>query len=582
MDAQELSRLVALLRRRATDLPTVEAKAARGGLPKSVRETLSAFSNDRGGTLILGLDESSGFSIPTGFDPVHIRDSLASTCANEIEPPVRAEIDIVDLDEGSVVVGEIPELDPRFKPSYVKARGEYNGSFTRGGDGDRRLTDFEIHLLHTNRGQPDDDRQAVPDAGLEDLDPTAVAFLLRRVRERQRRAFAGLDDNAVLRRLNVIAPGEDGRDVPTLAGLLALSRYPQHFFPQLDATFVVYPGTSAQDLPRGGPRFLDNRSFEGPIPYIVEEAVAAILRNTSVRSFVEGTGRRDVYDYPVEALREVIVNALIHRDYSGYSSGTPVQIILYADRLVVNNPGGLFGAVTEDDLGGEGVSSTRNPVLVKLLQDVQLPDSDRTVCENRASGIPTMFRELRSNGSALPEFQNSITKFRATLPRHSLLTPESMAWLRALGVDGLSATQQMALAQLRDGGSITYQTLLNYGLEDRQATAELANLVSRGLLVGLGERGHARYVLAPPDDRTTGSESAPDSGSSRKRTDRAAVVREALRSRGVLSRQEIQEATGLVQATVLRALEELIAAGAVEATAPRRSPHRRYRLTTGV
>jgi ATP-dependent DNA helicase RecG len=89
--------------------------------------------------------------------------------------------------------------------------------------------------------------------------------------------------------------------VPTLGGLLALGQYPQQFFPQLNATFVVYPGVSAEDVPAGGPRFLDNRTFEGTIPNIVDEAVAAVLRNTSVRSFVDGAGRRDVYDYPVEA-----------------------------------------------------------------------------------------------------------------------------------------------------------------------------------------------------------------------------------------------------------------------------------------
>jgi len=255
---------------------------------------------------------------------------------------------------------------------------------------------------------------------------------------------------------------------------------------------VAYPGSSTEDVPIGGPRFLDNRTFDGPIPYIVEEAVAAVLRNTSVRSFVEGTGRRDVYDYPVEALREVIVNALIHRDYSIYSRGTPVQIVLYTDRLTVANPGGLFGAVTEDDLGGEGVSSTRNPVLVKLLQDVHLPDSDRTVCENRASGIPTMLRELRRAGSALPQFHNRITRFKVVLPRH-----------------------------------------------------------------------------AEPSfsERPTATSPA----------DREAAILKVLSAGTELSRHDIQLATGLNQMATLRTLETLIASGKVEATAPAKSPLRRYR-----
>ncbi len=475
------------------------------------------------------------------------------------------------------MVGEIPELDPRFKPCYVKARGEYNGSFTRGGDGDRRLTDFEIHLLHTNRGQPDDDRQPVPEASLADLDTAALDFLLRRIRQRQRRAFEGLDDIASLRRLNVITPNPAGDLVPTLGGLLALGTYPQQFFPQLNATFVVYPGLSAEDVAPGGPRFLDNRTFEGPVPYIVDEAVAAVLRNTSVRSFIEGTGRRDVHDYPVEALREAIVNALIHRDYSPYSRGTPVQIVLYADRLAVANPGGLFGAVTEDDLGGEGVSSTRNPVLVKLLQDVWLPDSDRTVCENRASGIPTMLRELRRAGSALPEFHNRITRFTVIFPKHVLLTPETVQWINGLGAVGLSVTQQMALAQMRDGRATTNQSMRNLGLDGRRATIELADLVTRGLAVRIGERRHARYLLTPPSRPTP-----PNDGPASAETvgDRETAVLHALSSGVELSRREIERATGINQIGVLRAIEALIAAGQVQATAPPRSPLRRYRRTT--
>jgi ATP-dependent DNA helicase RecG len=569
MRTEDISRLVALLRARQTDLTDIEAKAAGGGLPKSVRDTLSAFSNDRGGTIILGLDESAGFQLASGFDAVRMRNALADACADEMEPPVRADVTIADVDGAQVVVADVPELDPRYKPCYVKARGEYNGSFTRGGDGDRKLTDFEIHLLHTNRGQPDDDAQPVPRATTDDLDPAAVRSLLVRVRERQRRAFAGIDDVAALRRLNVLAPAADGQLVPTLGGLLALGVYPQQFVPQLNATLVVYPGLSADDVPAGGPRFLDNRTFEGPIPSIVDEAVAAVLRNTAIRSTVEGSGRRDVLDYPAEALREVIANALVHRDYSPYSHGTPVQIVLYADRLTTANPGGLFGSVTEDDLGREGVSSTRNPVLAKLLQDVFIPGTDRTVIENRASGIPTVIRELRRNDSALPEFRNRITRFMVTLPRHALLTSGVVAWIQEIGAAQLSPTQQIALAQLREGRTVTNQTMRNLGLDQRKATTELGALVDADFAVRIGQGRHSRYVLGPFVEEPR--ERAMVLGG------RQSTILHVLTGAGELTRRDIERATGLPQIAVLRALDALIVGGKVEATAGARSPHRRYR-----
>ena len=573
MDSTELARLIRLLRRAGTDLPDVEVKSAAGGFPKSARDTLSAFSNGRGGTLVLGLDEKNGFTTTPGFDAARIRDGLAAACHDDLNPPVRAEIDLVEFDGALVVVAEIGELDPRFKPCFVAARGEYNGSFTRGGDGDRRLTDFEIHLLHTNRGQPEDDRQPVPGATFADLDRSECQSLIDRVVSRQRRAFAGLTDEQVLRRLNVVVDDGEGGLQPTLGGMLALSSYPQQFFPQLNATFVVYPGTSVDEIPVNGPRFLDNRSFDGPIPAIVDEAVAAVLRNSSVRSFVDGSGRRDVYDYPAEVVREAVANALLHRDYSPYSRGTPVQITLYADRLVVANPGGLFGAITEDDLGGEGVSSTRNPVLAKLLQDVRSPETNRMVCENRASGIPTMLRELRRAGSALPEFHNRITRFKVILPRHALLDDMTMTWIAGLGQAGLTTSQHLALAEMRAGRTVTNRTMRNLGLEAHRATTELADLVNRGISVRVGERRHARYLLTPDGDSAP---PAPTADQTVVSGDEGVVWR-VLADGSVLSRQDIERRTGLSWTRALRALKALEAMKLVTPTAPARSPHRRYR-----
>ncbi|MEU8240553.1 ATP-binding protein [Actinoplanes missouriensis] len=569
MTPDELVRLTALLRRSGTDLRDVEVKAAGGGLPKSVRDTLSAFSNDRGGTVILGLAEDDDFRPVPGFDAARVRDALASACSADLQPPVRSEIDIVPLEGALVVVAEISELDPRFKPCYVAARGEYNGSFTRGGDGDRRLTDFEIHLLHTNRGQPEDDRQPVPGATEADLDATEIQVLIARVRQRQPRAFANLGTEQVLRRLNVLAADQDGTLRPTLGGLLTLGVFPQQFFPQLNATLVVYPGASAQEIPVNGPRFLENRSFDGPIPVIVDEAVNAVLRNTSVRSFVDGSGRTDQYDYPAEVIREGIANALLHRDYSPYSRGTPVQIVVYSDRLVIANPGGLFGAVTEDDLGGEGVTSTRNPVLARLLQDVRSPETGRMVCENRASGIPTMLRELRRAGSPLPEFHNRITRFKLLLPRHTLLDDETTAWIASLGQQGLTTTQHLALAEMRLGRAVTNATMRNLGLEAHRATAELADLVNRGVAIRVGERRHARYLLVPRSEQLTLDI---DSG-----TSPIEAVRRALADGSALSRRDIEQRSGLSYMKVLRALKYLEDAGEVTPTAQARSPLRRYR-----
>jgi ATP-dependent DNA helicase RecG len=592
---ESVGELVQLVRSRGTDLRRVEVKAAAGGVPRSARETLSAFSNGAGGVLVLGLDERAGFAAVPGLDAVRLRDALDAMCAEELTPPVRAEIDIEEVDGHPVVVARVPELDPRHKPCYVRAKGEYAGSYVRGGDGDRRMTEYEIAMLHANRGQPADDREGVRGARLEDLSPEAVRRLLARLREREPSAFAGLSDEHALRRVGVLVEdgGPDGNAdptglVPSLAGLLALGQYPQQFFPQLNVTFVAVPATSKDTIPPDGPRFLDNRTVNGSIPTMVTETVSAIVRNMAARAVVSGVGRRDSYEYPVEALREAVTNALMHRDYSPYARGTQVQVEMYSDRLVVRSPGGLFGAVTEDDLGSEGVSSSRNAVLARLLQDVTLPGTDQVVCENRGTGIPAMIQALRQAGLTTPRFDDALTRFRVTIPKHALLDADTLAWLAGLDHQDLTDAQRMALALMREGRQVSNATLRQLGLERAEATTALTGLVARGLAISFGGRRYAQYSLAVPGDgpsqlalqlppdqpqaTSTGGQ-AVRSG----RRDRTDEVDRLFDSGRTLTVGDVITATGLKHAMAARYLARLLDDGRIVATAPPRSKNRAYR-----
>jgi ATP-dependent DNA helicase RecG len=496
MDPDGLSRLVAELRSVGSDTHSVEVKSAVGKLPKSLTETLSAFSNSAGGTLILGLDEVAGFRPAPGFEAVKAREALARACADDIHPPVRAEIEILPFEGAHVVVAEVPEISPLSKPAYVRGRGEYQGSFVRGGDGDRKLSDYEVGLLHANRGQPRDDREPVTEASAADLDDEAVARLLRRMRQRQPRAFRPVPDEIALRRLGVLVAAGPGTDrlVPSLAGLLTLGVYPQQFFPQLNVTFVVLPSDQAGAVPEGGPRFIDNRSLNGPVPWIVSDTVDAIVRNMRVAGTVRGVGREDVYEYPVEALREAIVNAIMHRDYSPPSRGAQVQVEMYPSRLVVRNPGGLFGPVAETELGMEGVTSSRNPVLSALLQEVQLPDSDRVICENRGTGIPTMLEQLRRSGTASVRFSNAISHFTVTFTHAERNVPGGQAQSPGESHPGRGLTGRPAeiMALFAGQPELTASDVAQAtGLSRAMTQRHLARLVEKGRLV----------PTAPPSSR---------------------------------------------------------------------------------
>lgn len=183
---------------------------------------------------------------------------------------------------------------------------------------------------------------------------------------------------------------------------------------------------------------------------MVRDSLAAIRRNMSRRAVVAGAGRQDIWEYLETALREAVVNALVHRDLSPSARGTQVQIEMYPDRLVIRNAGGLFGPVTIDSLGEEGISSARNATLIKLLEDVPLPGEARTVCENRGSGIRSMLDSLRAAGMSPPQFTDKISSFLVAFPNHTLLSEETVSWIRSLGERGLTDGQCIALALLRD------------------------------------------------------------------------------------------------------------------------------------
>src|SRR5579862_1040261 len=162
-------------------------------------------------------------------------------------------------------------------------------------------------------------------------------------------------------------------------------------------TFVVYPGEDVGEPGANDERFLDNQRIEGPIPAMLGPALAVLMRNTKRRAVVRGLYREDVGEYPVTAIREAIVNALVHRDLSSSSRGTPVQINMFNNRLVIHNPGGLYGPVTVDSLG-EGISAPRNIGLLRLLEDLTPVGERRAICENRGSGVGAMVEELRRAG----------------------------------------------------------------------------------------------------------------------------------------------------------------------------------------
>lgn len=568
MDGAELAGLLAVLRRVGGEPSDVEVKTAASGLPRSVLETLVAFANTAGGTVVLGVDERTGFQVVGLAEAAKQRGDLDSLASDAITPSLRLDPEILEIEGGLVVVAEVPPSPADQRPVFVTSKGVNGGSYLRVGDGDRRMNDAEIALTIGGRTQPRYDAEPVEGSSGDDLDRSALARTLERVR-RGAQSLRGIEDTTALHRMQVLsAPSWEAP--ATLAGLLAFGVYPQQLFPQLIVSVIVRP---AADGSPGTARFLDNVTARGSIPEMVSEVVATVRRNLSARSTVTGDGRVEQFDYPLEAIREAVVNAVLHRDYSPVTRGTQVQVELLPDRLEVRSPGGLHGPVTEDDLGVEGVSSSRNAVLASLLSDTYLPQSDRLVAENRASGIPAMIEGARRQGLPRPVFTSSVSSFVVTMSRSELLGLDTRQWLASLERTMPSTIHEVALAMMRTG-FVTNAALREWGAEPMTATRVLRELVDWNLALKQGGRRYARYVLDPSLGHQMKLSTQHESARPRSHRD---VIRDLLRRDGDASAANLETESGLSRVSVLKYVNQLVKEGLVEAVGGANSPRRVYR-----
>lgn len=569
MDALVAAELLEDLRRHGSDNAEVEVKRAQKGLPQDLWETLSAFSNCGGGQLILGVDEKSGFT-PTGVeDPAAAEHQLATLCG-EMEPPVRADILTTEIDGHPVVIAHIPPVPRDRRPCYRRSLGPYIGSRIRVADGNRRLTEYEVGLLIANQQEPRQDQMPVPEASAGDLDAEALRGYVLRLRQTRPTVFGEQPDSVILTRTNVLAEVDD-RLVPTLAGLLSFGQYPQQFFPQLNISVVRYPTPDAGVPGPRGERFLDNAVVDGCIPVMLREAVGVLKRNMQRRSLVMGLFRTEEWEYPEIALREAVANALIHRDLSVGARGTQVQIEMYPDRLLVRNPGGLYGPIGVDDLGLTGTSASRNRALLKILADTPA-EQGHTVCENVGSGIFTMRRALADAGMEPPEFHDNIATFDVVFPNHTLLDRDTLEWMTDLGLEGLNGPQMIALALARRGVVLNNKSFRTAtGVADsREAGRLMKELVDRGALSMAGTRGSATYGLAAP---TPPMHLIPRELSDPERNI-LAILADGPRTRG-----DLEVATGLSRNTVIYHLRRLREEGRVELVGKERARTALWRAT---
>jgi len=470
------------LRRQGNDMTQVEVKLATGGFP-ALGPTLSAFGNmPGGGTIILGLDEADGFAAVGVTNPGAVAQNVA-TQARALRPPVRTWFETAIVDGATIVLVTVYALPRRDRPCYYQGQ-----AYLRQSDGNYPMSDQEIRQVLAQGDRPRFDEALVPGSSSADLDHGLAAAFVRTAKSSSARLSTQPDDEVLIRKGVMRADG-----VLTVAGLYALGAYPQQYLPSLSITAAVELDR------RSGARTRDLVHLDGPLPELLESAMDWVRRNTitTVRYRRDGHGE-DVAEIPMVAVRELIANALVHRDLGPHTQGKRVEIRLRDDTLVISNPGGLFG-ISAAQLGTPQGKSAVNEFLYDMCRLIQTSTGLRVI-EGEGGGIREVRAALRQGNMAPAQFIDKGVNFTVLVPRHSLIGSDDLVWLREQDPRGeLSSAQRQIAVSMRHGATWTNALVRNEfaPMDSLDARAELRGLVNLGLARAVGARGSRTYRIEP-------------------------------------------------------------------------------------
>ena len=469
---QSVEDVVAEVRRLSGDTVDIEVKAAVGGLPESVTASLCALANlPGGGWLLLGLDKRLGFTPVALSDPHVLRQGLVGK-ARACEPPVVLSFVDAEVDGLSIVAARVRECDASAKPCRVASTRQ---AWVRGWDGDYLMSALEQQAFLAQRRQPTFDRQPALGATRGDLDERLVSLWTEAAREQDPYGLGRFVGEELLRRAGILTAD----NLPTVAGLLALGVHPQQFFPRFVINLAAHtdPSVRAQHV----------TTLTGPIPVMLDSALAW-AREALPRAVAADTdgALRDRWQYPLEAFRELIANALVHRDLDTWSDSVAIEVRRLTDRLVISNPGGLYG-ISVDRLGHEAVTSARNARLLEICKYARSEDGARVV-ETLATGIPRVIAALAESGLPAPQFQDAGIRFTVIL-RSTDATPQTVK---------LTATERRIAAALAETKSVA-ELETELALRGPNIRKALRSLAAKGLIRQDGGRGRpTTYVATPP------------------------------------------------------------------------------------
>ncbi len=432
--------------------------------PGKLQEPLVAFANARGGTVAVGVSKARPHRV-IGTHWSQADEERVQEAARATQPPLTISTTTAEVDGQTVA---LLKVEPVTEGWVHTSDGRL---LVRAGPTNRALVGTELLRFVQERGADPVEEQVVRDVVLADLDhPLVRRYLRTRLGPKRVKMESALRDLRLT--------GLDGQ--LRLACVLLFGRHPQATNRRFGVVVARFEGSWT-----GGAKLRERTELEGSLPELVSKADRLVYEEMRRDAVVRGLVREEVPEFPPVAVREALVNAVGHRDYS--ARGSAVEVRLFDDALEVESPGTLPAWVTVENLADAQYS--RNELIMDGLQRLGL-------VEEAGQGIDRMISEMEDALLDPPEFEERDTSFMVRLRGTRVFAAEDRLWVSRFVELELSADAKVAIVYARRNGSISNEDLRTLRGVDRDSSrAVLQDLVGRGLLEAVGRGRGARYVL---------------------------------------------------------------------------------------
>lgn len=384
----------------ASELSDLEFKTATKNIPNDIWKSISAFANRRGGGLIVfGVDQDKN-EITGCINIDFMQTKLVEYFNDKMSFILRPDYYVLNYNGKIVLAVYIPECPKDYMPCYFKSVGLPNGAYIREGNSSRKITDNEFRTYVATSKEFQFDLSEARNTNRNDLSENKIKNLLEQSELDLKRGANNYIDDSILENIGVVA-SFDGEYRPTIGGYMLFSEdIPQGKNPYDRYVFrcVRYAGSDPAS------KIIDSADIKGTLDILIDEVYKFVLKNVSKKAEIIGTKRTEKFEYPEQAIREIIANAIIHRDYKIIETYNQVRI--FQDRIEVLSPGSLPPGVTVENI--KDAQFSRNSMIAARLKDLRY-------LEEYGRGIDIVLSEMQKWNLPAPLFKNSVNSFEVIL-----------------------------------------------------------------------------------------------------------------------------------------------------------------------